>query len=113
MVNAFQAVTDRRGCCVVQISAIRSLYACEKTDGPCSDCQLVDNFRPVMPLNGRSIVASFRKCVARSMYSSDHDECEFIIVSFRPYLFADMHIHDSVICICSKSAFFANNSGRP
>lgn len=44
-----------------QLDVFRSLYK-KKRDACCGDsCHLVNNYRPTMPLNGRSVSASFRK----------------------------------------------------
>lgn len=46
-----------------QLDALRSLQSCERASGECH-CPLVDNFRPTMPLNGRVVLATFRKFFA-------------------------------------------------
>ena len=47
---------------MLQLDALRSLQSCER--GTASECPLVDNFRPTMPLNGRVVMATFRKFFA-------------------------------------------------
>jgi len=53
----------RRECYIMllQLNAFRRLKSCEQCEESC-ECILSDNFRPIQPLNGRTITASFRKC---------------------------------------------------
>lgn len=44
--------------CKHQLNAFRSMHSCEQCPGSC-DCPLADNFRPIMPLYGRTVEASF------------------------------------------------------
>jgi len=47
---------------LLQLDAFRALKSCERDQCEEScECLLSDNFRPVQPLNGRAVAASFRK----------------------------------------------------
>jgi len=59
-------VLNKHGSTVIwmmQLDALRSLQSCERGSSECH-CPLVDNFRPTMPLNGRVVLATFRKFFA-------------------------------------------------
>jgi len=51
---------------LLQLQSFRQLHLCTRESASAGDTstQLVNNFRPPMPLNGRTVSASFRKFFA-------------------------------------------------